>query len=460
MKITDPWLQNAKPKAARYDVTVTGHPGLMVRVHSSGEISFRFRYRRLPRHYVMVLGRYGKDGISLAEAQGIATAARRELERGLDPIEERQSRERATESAREEHAAAGTVEEIVEQFVHRKLRAERWDAETAAWMRDAKTKTKPRKRPDVAAKLLESNLVAVLGTQKAKEVTRRQLVKLLDDIVDRPAPVLANRVHALMKQCFDYAAAKDLIPASPMAGIERPGGEETKRDRILNDDEIRLFWSKVEDPKAVAMSKSTRLALQLLLVTAQRRAEITFAKWEHFDSDAAMWTIPATLSKNAKAHSVPLSALALELLGKLKAISKDSPWVLPTQYGIKKQGASYSERVLSRAVRNNHDNEKWGIAHFTPHDLRRTASSYMTRIGVPRLHVEKVLNHSVADIAEIYDRHTYLPEKRIALDRWSTELANILANKERKVVPLERTVTAAPVVDDAVVAARKSAGAA
>jgi integrase len=85
------------------------------------------------------------------------------------------------------------------------------------------------------------------------------------------------------------------------------------------------------------------------------------------------------------------------------------------------------------------DNEKhFGLAHFTPHDLRRTAASHMTRIGVPRLHVEKVLNHSTGDIAEVYDRHDYLPEKKAALEKWATHLEEIIAGKET-VIPLAKS---------------------
>ena len=172
---------------------------------------------------------------------------------------------------------------------------------------------------------------------------------------------LANRVHALLKQCFDYGAAKDIIPASPMAGIERPGGKETPRVRVLDEDEIRAFWLKLDEAE---MTEPTRLALRLLLVTAQRRAEITFARWDHFDVKSALWTIPASLSKNGKAHQVPISALALELLEKLRTIAGDKPFVLPSQYGRKKADASYTERVLTRAVRNNAGFPVLGPANF------------------------------------------------------------------------------------------------
>jgi integrase len=435
MKISDTWLQNTKPHKTRYDVTVTNRTGLMVRVHPSGVISFRFRYKRAGETFVMVLGEYGKQGISLADAYKMHEQARSEIERGLDPIEEQGKRDRAVEQVRAERAAAGTVADIVEQFVHRKLRAERWDGESDLWVRDTKADKKarirPRKRPEVAESLLKANLVDKIGKEKAQDVTKRQLIALLDDIVDRGAPVTANRVYSLLKQCFEFAAAKDLIPASPMAGVLRPGGDESPRDRTLNEDEVRAFWANVESAK---MADPTKLGLKLLLVTAQRRGEITAARWPHFDFDNAIWTIPAELSKNGREHKVPLSALAIQILTKLRGITGARPYVLASQHSIMKPDQSYSERVLSRAVRENE--EHFGIAHFTPHDLRRTAASAMTGIGVPRLHVEKVLNHTLSDIAEVYDRHDYFEEKKIALTRWADHLTAVLSNKKPKIVPL------------------------
>jgi integrase len=447
VKITTTWLNSRqdprnRPRARR-DVNVDGREGLIVRLHPTGAVSFRLRYQRAGKRRWMVLGQYGeKDGITLADALDQHHIAERELENGRDPIEERDKRRADTRRAREERAGGGTVAELVEQFVHRKLRAERWD-ESRGWLRDEKAKTRARKRPEAAAALLGytngtvrrsksrpvPTLLSELGNMKAREVTKRQLIAFTDAIVDRGARVSANRVHALLVQMFTWAAAKDIIPASPMAGVERPGGVELPRDRILSAEEVKAFWSKLATAE---MADPTRLALKLLLVTAQRRGELTFAKWSHFDLDGKLWTIPVELLKSSHArrskpepHVVPLSPLAVRLLGKLHELTGGGSHVLPER-ADKRRDRSYSERVLSRAVRDNE--EHFGIEHFTPHDLRRTAASFMTKLGVPRLHVEKVLNHSTGDIAEVYDRHDYLPEKAAALQRWATCLEGMIAD--------------------------------
>jgi len=405
----------------------------------------------------LVLGEYEPGVLTLADAFEFHHQAQKELEHGLDPGEEWEARDAERERTQRARAGADTTASLVEQFVHRKLRAERWDADAAKWVRDSRANIKARKRPDAAAALLGyaeagappkkrrtkrkpvATLVSELGHLKARDVTRRQLIAFLDGIVERGAPVAANRVHALLAQLFTWAAAKDLIPASPMAGVERPGGEERPRQRVLTAEEIKAFWTTLA---TADMAEPTRLALKLLLVTAQRRGELTFAKWSDFDLPGKTWTIPVELLKTSHArrqeaepHVVPLSPLAIDILRKLQAITSAGAYVLPAR-ADKRKDRSYSERVLSRAVRKNA--KRFGIPHFTPHDLRRTAASFMTKLKIPRLHVEKVLNHATGDIAEVYDRHDYLREKRVALEKWGKHLTAIVEGRDEKVLPLVR----------------------
>lgn len=457
MRITDTWLQDAispqKRLQNQYRKTVDRGParkGLMVTVFPNGTAGFVMRYTRPSGERVfMPLGNYGRAGLSLAEACKAHDAALSLLEKGLDPKDERERSQKATEEARRERAGADTVASLVEQFVHRKLRAERWDTEARQWVRESRGNIKARKRPDAAAALLGyveaptaatnrrgkrkpvATLISELGHLKARDVTRRQLIQLLDAIVERGAPVTANRVHALLMQLFTWATAKDLIAASPMVGVERPGGEERPRQRVLSANEVKTFWEKLA---TADMAEPTRLALKLLLVTAQRRGELTFAKWSHFDLNGKtgkVWTIPVELLKTSHArraepepHIVPLSPLALELLRKLHELTGESPYLLPA-HASKKRQRPYSGGVLTRAVLQNKGHFGFG-ERFTPHDLRRTAASFMTKLKIPRLHVEKILNHSTGDIAEVYDRHDYAPEKRKALDKWGKHLSEIL----------------------------------
>jgi integrase len=456
MKITATWLDTAITKnrgKGRFRKTVDrlGRKGsLMVTVYGNGTAAFCVRYTRPSgKRVFMPLGPYGDAGLSLAEAGVAYDGALKLLAKDIDPIEERVRRQADAERQRLERAGSATVAYLVERFVHERLCAERWDEDTQGWVRNPRANIKVRKRPEAAAALLGyyeagkprekrkdrrknvPTVISELGTLRARDISKRDLGGFLDGIVARGAPITANRVYSLLVQLFKWAVAKDLVTApGPMAEIERPGGAENPRDRLLTAAEVRTFWAKLD---SADMAEPTKWALRLLLVTAQRRGEVTFAEWSHFDLEInKLWTIPAELLKNShvkrkkpEPHQVPLSPLALEILAKLKELSGDSKYVLPGA-GTRK-GSSYSKWVLSRAAYANA--EHFGIEHFTPHDLRRTAASCMTKIGIPRLHVEKVLNHATGDIAEVYDRHDYLPEKRAALEKWATHLTGIVTNK-------------------------------
>ena len=130
--------------------------------------------------------------------------------------------------------------------------------------------------------------------------------------------------------------------------------------------------------------------------------------------------------------AVPLSPLAVEILSEAKELSKDTPWVFPGLLG----NGPLNPRSVSQAIIKNR--AEFGIDHWTVHDLRRTAATLMTSLGIPRLTVSKVLNHSEGGATKIYDRHAYDAEKRQALETWSRKLESILTGKTAKIVNLIR----------------------
>ena len=195
---------------------------------------------------------------------------------------------------------------------------------------------------------------------------------------------------------------------------------------------MRIFWKKLTRAR---LRFEVRTALKFVLVTAQRPGEVALAVRAEFDLEKRVWMIPAERSKNGKPHEVPLSELALTLLRHLKRRFGDTPYLLPSRCWRERHGAPTTVRALSQGLRDNE--ERFQIPHFTPHDLRRTAASLMTAAGVPRLHVEKVLNHTIDDVAEIYDRHDYAQEKRVAVNRLGESVARILRNRGTTVVRLQ-----------------------
>jgi integrase len=295
-----------------------------------------------------------------------------------------------------------TVGDLAKEFCERSLRRE-------------------RKNPREAELVIEANIVRYWRTRSAKGITRRDGVLLLDKVVDRGRPVMANRVGSLLSQMFRFAVPRGMLEASPFVALGRPGGTEKARNRRLSDKEIRTFWRKLTRAR---LSAEVRLTLKLILVTAQRPGEVALATWSEFDLTREVWTIPPERSKNGQQREVPLSALALTLIRHLRRRFGDTTYLVPSRCWNARDGAPITVRALSQGIRDRR--KHFGLVRFTPHDLRRTAASLVTANGGPRLHVEKLLNHTIDDVAEIYDRHDYDKEKRAAADVLGHALQAIL----------------------------------
>lgn len=272
---------------------------------------------------------------------------------------------------------------------------------------------KPRKKSaQEDERILEAYIIPKLGRRKACRIKRRDIIEILDEISAR-APVQANRVLACTRKMFSFALEREIVESNPCFGISQPN-KEKPRERVLSDDEIKTVWNKL--PKC-PMSTRMQLALKLLLVTAQRKNEIVNLRWEELDFNKEVWTIPSEKTKNGKAHLVPLSPLALDLLEELK---NDSEWVFPSEINE----GPFTCQALDRAVRNSR--EVFKIPQFTPHDFRRTTATKMTELGISRFDVSRVLNHTDQSVTARYDRNEYLSEKKRAIKVWSQYMQNLV----------------------------------
>ena len=340
---------------------------------------------------MMTLGSYPK--LTLAEARTKAAKAGEEVSKGNDPGKYWVEKKR-------DNRKAPTVEGLVEEYL------DKW--------------AKPRKKTwKEDERILYKDVIPVIGRRKAKDIKKRDLVLLLDMVVDRGSPASANKTYEAISKMFNFAVSRSLLEYSPCAGIEKPS-KSVARERVLNENEIKSFWKKLEE---IPIRKGTELAFKLLLVLGQRRGETATAEWKEFDLKKQTWTIPGNKTKNGNPHKVPLPSLAMEIILEAKNLVGDNQWVFP---GVSRD-KSLSPRTISQTIIKNR--EAFGIDHFTPHDLRRTMTSLTTGMGIPRLTVSKILNHSEGGITKIYDLHTYDAEKRQALETWERKLKGILFNE-------------------------------
>lgn len=388
---TDKYIKSLKPKSKRYEV-IQGR-GFGIRISPSGTKSWIYSYRINGKLRRMTFGNY--PDMSLADANELYAKAYALRKQGMDPAHQRQ---KLLESERN----AETVEMLVDEYLERHAKKKK-----KSWREDER--------------ILNKEIIPIWGHLRAKDITRRDVVRLLDQVMDRGSPSTANHTFEIIRRMFNFAIERSILESTPCYMVKAPG-QKSQRQRVLGIDEIKTLWSELDTLKC---HPNIVLALKLLLVTAQRSTEISQANWAEFDFSSKIWTIPEERVKNGLSHRVPLSPLAIELLNQVKSNEPHSQWLLPSP----RWGDTIPMRrsSLNRVISKYRINLK--VQNWTPHDLRRTAASHITGMGIPRLVVSKILNHAEHSVTAVYDRYSYDKEKKNALYAWSTKLNQIISNK-------------------------------
>ncbi len=390
MKFTDRQVRNLKPQEKRYEIR--GPDGLSLRVSPSGRKVWSFWYRFQGETRRMLLGAY--PAITVAKAHERHGKALSDLEHGIDPGP-------IVTEARRADREADTIGDLAHEYIERHAKPNK-----RSWKTDQE--------------ILDREILPHWKKKKAKDISRRDAIALLDGIKARGSPTSANRTLAIVRKMFNWALSRDMIPSNPCAGILRPSPEKA-RDRVLESKELETVWKALN----AAPDDLLSIPLQLILATAQRPGEVLGARWSEIDLESKWWLLPGDRTKNGLAHRVPLSSLALRLLANARFRGTGSDLVFSSPRGKK----ALTRQALARRMRALCGELQ--IPKATPHDLRRTAASHMTAAGISRLVVSKILNHSDPSITAIYDRFSYDPEKQAALETWGRRLERLgAAQKE------------------------------
>jgi integrase len=427
-KITVEKLPQAE-KGKQVDYFDSELDGFGIRVSHTGKKYFVRRLIGTKRVRVMI----GSHPIKTAEeARGEARIKLGAMESGTDPNE--QKREKARIEA--EKKLAFTVSDLIKEYIEKHAKPTK-----RSWYEDER--------------ILNKDALVAWGNRKAADIKKRDVVLLLESIIERGSPGSANSNFKIIRKMFRFAVQRDILEHSPCDGVVMPA-PLNRGDRVLNESEIKTLWSSLDTCHA---SPEIRRAIRLILATAQRPGEVI--GMHSSEIDGQWWTIPADRAKNGKTHRVYLPATALELIGDTTGKGYIFPGVLRKQKEGEKpkpeqpMGRLSISQVVSRNLAapvlvngkpvfdkkgNPVTENKLGVADFDPHDLRRTAATFMSQLGFMVEVIDAVLNHAKRGIIRTYNLNKYDKEKQQALEAWERKLNSIITGTESKVIPLRRKV--------------------
>jgi integrase len=345
--------------------------------------------------------------VTLAEARAKAREALGALMEGLHPASLAEAKRRAGEEA-ERQFKASTFAAVAEDFIRR----------------HAMTKRSGR----MVAGIIRRELIPAWGERPIAEITRRDVIARIEAIIDRgrerPAagtrrraggPYAARHALSATRKIFNWSVGRDLLAASPCDRIKAAElhGAPAQRNRVLGDEELRQVWTA-----AKLTPYPYGPLIRLLILTGQRRDEIAGARWGDIDLDGALLTIGPERMKAGKAHAVPLTRSAVEILQGLPRF-EIGDFVFSGQTGAKPfSGFSKAKMRLDRLT--------GGIAPYTLHDLRRTVRTRLAELGISPFIGELVIGHTQKGVHAVYDLHRYTGEKRDALERWERRLLAVV----------------------------------
>lgn len=398
------------PEGKRVYYRDKNYPQLYLQVTDRGQKSFQVYAWGAGRPQRVTLGKFNSgNGLAIEQARKKVAPTVGKIQAGHIPTaEKRQARQ------------AETVADLAREYIERHAKVNK-----KSWKEDERQ--------------IDKDILPQWRARKAREITRRDVIKLVESIEDRGALIQARRTYRLLSRMFRFAVGKDIVGANPCVDVELQG-KEKPRDRALTIEEIKTLWPKL-DAQDIHMDPRTRLLLRMIVATGQRPGDVRQMEWSEITE--SWWTIPEGKRKKTKDsapgdHRVYLNTAALTILETAKVISDGCNHVFPSPVAEIVEGERRDKPIrddaLSRAVARNLG--AFGVAPFTPHDLRRTASTRMAEAGVPEFDIRRVQGHALPGMGKVYNVYSYDKEKRAALEKWGRKLEQVVSGKRGKVVGL------------------------
>ncbi|HBI5502105.1 TPA: tyrosine-type recombinase/integrase, partial [Salmonella enterica subsp. enterica serovar Welikade] len=381
MPLNDMQIRRAKPEAKAY--TLGDGQGLSLLIEPNGSKSWRFRYRFAGKPKMISLGVY--PTITLADARSRRDDARKLVAEGKNPSEVRKERKIALQTESE-----SAFEKIATEW--HQMKSTKWSEGYASDIMEA----------------FQKDIFPYIGERPVGEIKPLELLNVLRKIEKRGALEKMRKVRQRCSEVFRYAIATGRAEFNPAADLSSAlEVHQSNHFPFLKADEIPDFLRALN---GYTGSRIVQIATKLLMITGVRTIELRASLWSEFDLDNAIWEIPAERMKMRRAHLVPLSTQALDLLNELKIMTGNYRYVFP--------GRNDPNKPMSEAS-INHLIKRIGYGgKLTGHGFRHMMSTLLHEQGFDSFWIEIQLAHvDKNNIRGTYNHALYL-EKRRDMLRW------------------------------------------
>lgn len=396
MALTDTKLRKYLSKSQENEIVIADRDGLSARVSKNGTISWQYRYRFNNKGARLKLGRY--PDLSIEHARSKVPELRNWLAEGRNP---------ASELKRKKVNTAGrpTLDECSEEWL---------------------TKYVNRTLKEQTRKLYQHTVKKYFQNQfpqPVEDITLKDWLRYFDDIADKSSPKMAGTALRRLKTMLSWCIRRGLVDGSPVMNllIKDVGEKSSIGSRVLSLDEVAKTWLEIERAKA---SPANKICIQLLILTGARQSEVRLARWEHFNFEAGIWTVPSEVSKTNKPIRRPIPEKAKQLLEQLALIYGKEGFIIPGQKSNKAITTHSVNRFAKRIWIKLYDSHQ--MSQWTPHDFRRTLVTRLSEQQVMPHVTEKMLGHVLGGVMGVYNKHDWLNEQLAGYNLWAELIENAI----------------------------------
>jgi integrase len=417
--LTSKAIEAMKPSSQEM-VDLGEYRGLRVSCGAKGIKTFVYRYRSSITGKLMQISLGHYPTVSLAEARVKVQELKIIRADGRCPATEARAIKHAIKLEASTHAAKAefTVVDMIELYLTQHIEDRRINGKTLQGTRKLKGQVETRRT-------LYADAVRSLGNFPASEVTRKNVSKLIMEIVARGANVQAGSVLRELSAAYEYAIGLDRFAdefANP-ALLAKSGLRQakvkltsTRGKRVLSDSELAKLLAWLPGSAYTVTQKNI---LRFTLWTGCRTGEVCMAEWKDINFNNRTWHLRET--KTGVERYVQLSVQAIDFLKQLKFITGD--FLFPS---IKGKLPLQQKQLTEQAWRLRTDGRMLDIDSWTPHDLRRSVRTWLSRLGCPNEVAEAIIGHARSGIEGTYDLHNYESECAVWLQKWADHLDGLM----------------------------------